>query len=448
MSKPKKSHSEIIAAYLDAVISKDASVIDRFFSPDVEYMVNGTSSPDPDGVLAPLSVDCRDALPWFGVHRGREAAKEFLAHMHRNLEVISFGPREVISEGNKAAAFGWFRLHALSTGRTVDIAYSIRLELRDGLIVKYHFLENTFDVATAFHTGGEWLLETDGAKHLVPSWRARSFSEDPAAITKAVATSLSIQQFTSSEPGAWSNSYLISGESEAILFDVSMLQSDTQQIADGIARSGKNLKTVMISHAHPDHFLGLDVLTERFPGVRVVSTLNVIGDIKTDGPGMFSMLRDKLGREGPTRLVIPDPLTEQDLTIEGVKLEVVEFGEGESKHVAAAYIPTLTALLSADLVYNQAHLYLQEKHLESWLARLDELETYAKKRVNTIHPGHGKAAGLELIGQTRAYLHDFANAVRSGNAESAEQTMLEKYPKYHVKQFLTAFSIPAYVPAA
>jgi ketosteroid isomerase-like protein len=75
----------------------------------------------------------------------------------------------VISEGNKAAAFGWFRLHALSTGRTVDISYSIRFELRDGLIAMYHFLENTFDVASAFHVGGEWLLETDGVKHRVPS---------------------------------------------------------------------------------------------------------------------------------------------------------------------------------------------------------------------------------------------------------------------------------------
>ena len=169
MSVCAQSNSELIAAYLDAVMRKDASVVERFFAPDVEYMVNGTASPDAAGVLPPISVACRAALPWLGLHRGREAVKNFLAHMHRNLEVTAFGPREVISEGNKAAAFGWFRLHALSTGRSVDISYSIRFELRDGLIVKYHFLENTFDVAAAFHAGGEWLLETDGAKHRVPS---------------------------------------------------------------------------------------------------------------------------------------------------------------------------------------------------------------------------------------------------------------------------------------
>jgi hypothetical protein len=55
-------------------------------------------------------------------------------------------------------------------------------------------------------------------------------------VTNAVSTSLSIQSFTSSEPGAWSNSYLISGDSEAILFDVFMLHSDAKQIADGIGK--------------------------------------------------------------------------------------------------------------------------------------------------------------------------------------------------------------------
>jgi len=258
---------------------------------------------------------------------------------------------------------------------------------------------------------------------------------------------VSIQPITSSEVGAWSNSYLISGESEAILFDVFMLQSDATQIAEVIRKTQRKLKTVMISHAHPDHFMGLDVITDRFPDAKVVSTQNVVADIKADGPWMFSMLQNKLGPDGPKRLVIPDVLPEPALHIEENRLEVVEFGEGESKHIAAIHIPGLKAVLSADLVYNNAHLYLQEHHLESWLARLDELETFVKDRVTMIYPGHGKAAGMELIRQTREYLHDFADAVRSGDPQTAEQRMLSKYPEYHVKQFLTAFSIPAYFPS-
>ncbi len=169
MSALAESNSKVVEAYLNAVMCKDASVVDRFFDPDVEYMMNGTPAPDPEEVLPPISAECHAALPWLGLYRGRRAVREFLAHMHRNLEVTAFGPREVISEGNKAAAFGWFRLHSLSTGRTADISYSVRFELRDGLIVRYHFLENTFDVASTFRTGGNWMLDTDGARHRVPA---------------------------------------------------------------------------------------------------------------------------------------------------------------------------------------------------------------------------------------------------------------------------------------
>ncbi|MBV8513910.1 MAG: MBL fold metallo-hydrolase [Acidobacteria bacterium] len=260
--------------------------------------------------------------------------------------------------------------------------------------------------------------------------------------------SLSIQSFTSSEPGAWSNSYLVSGKTEAILFDVFMLRSDALKIAEGIEKSGKTLTAVMISHAHPDHFMSLEVITERFPRLQVVSTANVVADIQADGPWMFSMLQNKLGEHGPKKLVVPDVLTRPMLNVDGFEFEVVEFGECEAKHIAALHIPELSTLLTADLVYNKAHLYLQERHLESWLTRLDELELFAEGKVTTFHPGHGSAGDANLIDQTRQYLQDFAEAVQSGDASTTEKQILMKYPDYHARQFLSAFSIPAFFPPA
>src|SRR5215469_13766012 len=113
-------------------------------------------------------------------------------------------------------------------------------------------------------------------------------------------TALSIDRFTSVEAGAWSNAYVISGKTEAVLYDVVMLHSDASRLGDQIERSGKTLKTVMISHAHPDHFMGLDVITQRFPQATVVATPNVVADIQKDGPWMFSLLQNKLGPEAPT----------------------------------------------------------------------------------------------------------------------------------------------------
>ena len=68
----------------------------------------------------------------------------------------------------------------------------------------------------------------------------------------------SVTPFTSREAGAWSNSYLVTGGNEALLFDVVQLRIEAGKLADMIAQSGKTLRTVLISHAHPDHFLGSD----------------------------------------------------------------------------------------------------------------------------------------------------------------------------------------------
>ena len=98
-----------------------------------------------------------------------------------------------------------------------------------------------------------------------------------------------VERLSASEPGAWSNAYLISDGQEALLFDVFQLRSDAGKLADSIAASGKKLTKVWISHAHPDHFLQLDLIVDRFPDAEVLTTANVLDDLKADGPWMFDL---------------------------------------------------------------------------------------------------------------------------------------------------------------
>ena len=169
MASDHPPNAKIVADYLDSVLRKDHTAVDRFFHPDVEYMINGSPSPDRSVDLPPISTECKSALPWLGYYRGKEAVTAFLDHMHRNLDVTAYGPRRVVSEGNHSAAFGWFRLPSLSTGafgryRIRDLLRTARWTNRQD-----HFVENTFDVANTFRVGGSWLIDTDGAKHDVPN---------------------------------------------------------------------------------------------------------------------------------------------------------------------------------------------------------------------------------------------------------------------------------------
>ena len=184
---------------------------------------------------------------------------------------------------------------------------------------------------------------------------------------------LAVERFSARDPGAWSNSYLLGDGDDALLFDVFQLRSDAERLADSVEASGKKLGIVWISHAHPDHFLGLDVIVDRFPDVEVLTTPNVLEDLQADGPWIFDLLKEKLGPEAAERLIEPTPIDDWSLRLGESIIEVVEFGPGECKHHACFHLPDRRAFVSADVIYNGAHLYLQEHNLEGWLARLDDL---------------------------------------------------------------------------
>ena len=72
-----------------------------------------------------------------------------------------------------------------------------------------------------------------------------------------------------------------------------MTRADAQQVAEMVARSGRRLRTIFISNSRPDKYLGLPVLTARFPEARVVSTAEVVADIEARGPRDLERLRTR-----------------------------------------------------------------------------------------------------------------------------------------------------------
>ena len=69
---------------------------------------------------------------------------------------------------------------------------------------------------------------------------------------------------------------LIYGERDALLVDTFLSNEQTAELADWIAASGWRLSMIYITHGHPDHFFGLKLLHDRFPGVRAVAMPQVV----------------------------------------------------------------------------------------------------------------------------------------------------------------------------
>ena len=79
---------------------------------------------------------------------------------------------------------------------------------------------------------------------------------------------LSTKVFFSDEKGFEVASVIVMGKTDAVLIDAQWTLSNAHRLVAEIAETGKDLKTIYITHAHPDHYFGLGIVAEAFPSTR------------------------------------------------------------------------------------------------------------------------------------------------------------------------------------
>jgi glyoxylase-like metal-dependent hydrolase (beta-lactamase superfamily II) len=67
-------------------------------------------------------------------------------------------------------------------------------------------------------------------------------------------------------------STLIFGARDAVLVDALETVAEATALADWVTLHDRRLTTIYITHGRGDHFLGLPVLLDRFPGARPAAT--------------------------------------------------------------------------------------------------------------------------------------------------------------------------------
>ena len=72
---------------------------------------------------------------------------------------------------------------------------------------------------------------------------------------------------------------LVLGPTEAVLVDTQYMESDVAELARRIATSGRTLTAIYVTHAHADHYFGLERLLDQFPQARPLALPAVAADI-------------------------------------------------------------------------------------------------------------------------------------------------------------------------
>jgi glyoxylase-like metal-dependent hydrolase (beta-lactamase superfamily II) len=260
--------------------------------------------------------------------------------------------------------------------------------------------------------------------------------------------SLKFRVFLHSYLGFNSNSTLIYGERDAILLDASQLLSDTHRMIAEIITMRKNLTYIYVSHFHPDHHFGLQVLKNAFPKAGIVALPSVVKDIVSTSSDKIELWAiDRFGPDDiPSRTTIPLALNEPRLIVEGEEILVSDNWEGDSINNSVVWIPSIRVACAIDVAFHDCHLWPIESNVErrvKWRADIAKLREFDAR---IVIPGHCDQAKVHLMEAVQAkgsaytecidwslrYLDNYEevyNTARTGSAMVEAMTGL--YP--HVK---------------
>ena len=242
-------------------------------------------------------------------------------------------------------------------------------------------------------------------------------------------------------------STLIFGEYDAVLVDAMMTVAEAEALADWVALHNRNLETIYITHAHFDHFYGLGILLDRFPGARAIATPKTLNAMQMSfTPAVERLARRCFPRQIPTKLVAPEPYEHDTFTLEGHDLRIIAQGRTDSPDSTSLYVPSIGLIVAGDVVYNQCRMYVGDTTPESrknWIAALDRLAALNPAMVVAGHRRPGAPDTPSTIQDTKRYLEDFDRVQKTAKSDQELfDKMTELYPHWVANQSWLMFGFP------
>jgi len=129
----------VVEALYEAYAKGDADRIAALIHDDIDWVIYG-----------PVQV-----FPFQGPRRGKQAVLDALAAIGKDYALERYVPEVIIVEGDRAAVLSNAAFLQRSTNRTLSVRLANFIRLRDGKIIEFRELSDTFDAVE--QALGRWL---------------------------------------------------------------------------------------------------------------------------------------------------------------------------------------------------------------------------------------------------------------------------------------------------
>lgn len=258
------------------------------------------------------------------------------------------------------------------------------------------------------------------------------------------------------------NAYLFSDDQSVILVDCLRNSEEAKTLASVIKKQNKPLTHILITHGHPDHYLGMNVMKHEFPNARIVVSKQ---EIKSDIIS-FSTWMEGVGwlEKEPTmkpKTVENENGFDYENNIEVLNSNVLSLAGGavlelnsdysgaECEHLTTIFSKELNAFFTGDFCYNGVHMWLavDKENKAYWKTQLGQFKNDLSAIMPKIYPGHGQPSNISLFDEVKQYIEDFEETIANSKTRSeAMEKMMKLYPKHQQADFLLFNSVNASIP--
>lgn len=251
-------------------------------------------------------------------------------------------------------------------------------------------------------------------------------------ITGASSTDLEYKVHRAGPDGFNLASVLVSGEKEAVLIDAHFKKSDAYRVIAQILESGKELKTIYVSHGDPDYYFGLTVIKQAFPDAEVYASAQTIKHIEKTYMKKLDFWGPKLGVNGSNYIILPKLLKGNTIKLEDEELKIMGL-DSKSPERSYVYVPSIKAIFGGVNIVANEHLWMADAALKEarlkWLKVLNDMDKLDVKIVVAGHAGANSKEDKSTIEFAKTYIKTYDKAAKKAkNSKELILAMQKAYP--------------------